>query len=87
MEIENKQKLIKKLKYRSIYSGSKENNFILSKFAIDQLELMNIVELRSYEKFLELGDLIIWNWVSKNQTPPNIIDKNYNKFIIMLRNY
>ena len=87
MEIENKQNLIKKLKYRSIYSGSKENNFILSKFAIDQLELMNIVELRSYEKFLELGDLIIWNWVSKNQTPPNIKDKNYNKFIIMLRNY
>mgnify|MGYP006137848499 CR=1 FL=1 len=86
MTINNKQNLIKKLKYRSIYSGSKESDFILSKFAAEQLELLNLKELRSYEKFLELGDLNIWNWVSKNQTPPNIKDKNYKKFIIMLRN-
>ena len=87
MAIVNKQNLIKKLKYRSIYSGSKENNFIFSKFATEQLKLMNLEELRSYEKFLELGDLIIWNWVSKNQKPPNIKDKFYNKFIVILRNY
>ena len=87
MAIVNKQNLIKKLKYRSIYSGSKESNFIFSKFATEQLKLMNLEELRSYEKFLELGDLIIWNWVSKNQKPPNIKDKLYNKFIVILRNY
>tara|TARA_B100000029_G_C17050266_1_gene769224 strand:+ start:78 stop:341 length:264 start_codon:yes stop_codon:yes gene_type:complete len=87
MAIVNKQYLIKKLKYRSIYSGSKESNFIFSKFATEQLKLMNLEELRSYEKFLELGDLIIWNWVSKNQKPPNIKDKLYNKFIVILRNY
>ena len=87
MKIENKQNLIKKLKYRSIYSGLKESNLIFRKFAIEQLQFLNIDELRSYEKFLELGDLIIWNWVTKNQTPPYIKDKIYNKFIIMLRNY
>jgi len=87
MAIVNKQNLIKKLKYRSIYSGSKESNFIFNKFATEQLKLMNIEELRSYEKFLELGDLIIWNWVSKNQKPPNIRDKFYKKFINILRNY
>ena len=87
MAIVNKQNLIKKLKYRSIYTGSKESNFIFSKFATEQLKLMNLEELRSYEKFLELGDLIIWNWVSKNQKPPNIKDKLYNKFIVILRNY
>ena len=87
MAIVNKQNLIKKLKYRSIYSGSKESNFIFSKFANEQLKLMNLEELRSYEKFLELGDLIIWNWVSKNQKPSNIRDKFYNKFINILRNY
>ena len=87
MAIVNKQNLIKKLQYRSIYSGSKESNFIFSKFATEQLKLMNLEELRSYEKFLELGDLIIWNWVSKNQKPPNIKDKLYNKFIVILRNY
>ncbi len=87
MAIVNKENLIKKLKYRSIYSGSKESNFIFSKFATEQLKLMNLEELKSYEKFLELGDLIIWNWVSKNQKPPNIKDKLYNKFIVILRNY
>ena len=87
MAIVNKQNLIKKLKYRSIYSGSKESNFIFSKFANEQLKLMNLEELRSYEKFLELGDLIIWNWVSKNQKPSKIRDKFYNKFINILRNY
>ena len=87
MKIENKQNLIKKLKYRSIYSGLKESNFILRKFAIEQLEFLNLEELKSYEKFLKLGDLIIWNWVTNNQTPPYIKDKIYNKFIIMLRNY
>ena len=48
---------------------------------------MNLEELRSNEKILELGDLIIWNWVSKNQKPSNIRDKFYNKFINILRNY
>ena len=38
MAIVNKQNLIKKLKYRSIYSGSKESNFIFSKFANEQLK-------------------------------------------------
>ena len=86
MTIENKQNLIKKLKYRSICSGLKESNYILRKFAIEQLQFLNLEELRSYEKFLELGDLIIWNWVTKNQTPSNVKDKIYNKFIKMLRN-
>ena len=58
-----KQKLIKKLKYRSIYSGSKESDFILSNFAKNNLDNLTISELQSYEKFLTLGDVNIWNWV------------------------
>ncbi len=55
-----KQKLIKKLKYRSIYSGSKESDFILSNFAKNNLNNLSISELESYEKFLTLGDVNIW---------------------------
>ena len=37
--------LIKKLQYRSIYSGSKECDFVLSNFAKNNLEKLSISEL------------------------------------------
>ena len=80
-----KQKLIKKLKYRSIYSGSKESDFILTNFAKNNLNKLSISELESYEKFITLGDLNIWNWVSNNEQIPFFEDQNYNKFILLMR--
>ena len=80
-----KQKLIKKLKYRSIYSGSKESDFILSNFAKKKLNNLTISELESYEKFLTLGDVNIWNWVSNNKPTPFFEDQNYVKFILLMR--
>jgi len=80
-----KQKLIKKLKYRSIYSGSKESDFILTNFAKNNLNKLSISELESYEKFITLGDLNIWNWVSNNEQIPFFEDQNYNKFILLMK--
>ena len=80
-----KQKLIKKLKYRSIYSGSKESDFILTNFAKNNLNKLSINELESYEKFITLGDLNIWNWVSNNDPIPFFEDQNYNKFILLMK--
>ena len=40
-----KNSLIKKLQYRSIYSGSKECDFVLSNFAKNNLEKLSISEL------------------------------------------
>ena len=80
-----KQKLIKKLKYRSIYSGSKESDFILSNFAKNNLNNLSTSELESYEKFLTLGDVNIWNWVSNNEPTPFFEDQNYIKFILLMR--
>ena len=83
--INYKKKLIKKLKYRSIYSGSKESDFILTNFATNNLDNLNINELESYEKFLTLGDVNIWNWVSNNEPLPFFEDQNYKKFILIMR--
>ena len=80
-----KQKLVKKLKYRSIYSGSKESDFILSNFAKNNLNNLTINELESYEKFLTLGDVNIWNWVSNNEPTPLFEDQNYVKFILLMK--
>ena len=65
-----KNSLIKKLQYRSIYSGSKECDFVLSNFAKNNLEKLSVSELESYERFLTLGDVNIWNWVSNNEVLP-----------------
>tara|TARA_B100000989_G_scaffold170155_1_gene127409 strand:+ start:249 stop:518 length:270 start_codon:yes stop_codon:yes gene_type:complete len=80
-----KNKLIKKLKYRSIYSGSKESDFVLTNFANNYLENLGIKELESYEKFLTLGDMNIWNWVSDNEPLPFFEDQNYKKFILLMK--
>ena len=80
-----KNSLIKKLKYRSIYSGSKECDFVLSNFAKNNLEKLSVSELESYERFLTLGDVNIWNWVSNNEVIPFFEDKNYEKFILMMK--
>ena len=83
--INYKNKLIKKLKYRSLYSGSKESDFILTNFANNNLENLDIKELESYEKFLTLGDMNIWNWVSDNEPLPFFEDQNYKKFILLMK--
>ena len=80
-----KNSLIKKLQYRSTYSGSKELDFVLSNFAKNNLEKLSISELESYERFLTLGDVNIWNWVSNNKSIPFFEDKNYEKFILMMK--
>ena len=80
-----KNSLIKKLQYRSIYSGSKECDVVLSNFAKNNLEKLSVSELESYERFLTLGDVNIWNWVSNNEVIPFFEDKNYEKFILMMK--
>ena len=80
-----KNSLIKKLQYRSIYSGSKECDFVLSNFAKNNLEKLSVSELESYERFLTLGDVNIWNWISNNEDIPFFEDKNYEKFILMMK--
>ena len=83
--INYKNQLIKKLKYRSIYSGSKESDFILSNFANNNLDNLDVIELESYENFLTLGDVNIWNWVSGNEPLPFFEDQNYKKFIMLMK--
>ena len=80
-----KNSLIKKLQYRSIYSGTKECDFVLSNFAQNNLEKLSVSELESYERFLTLGDVNIWNWISNNEDIPFFEDKNYEKFILMMK--
>ena len=51
----------------------------------NNLEKLSVSELESYERFLTLGDVNIWNWISNNEAIPFFEDKNYEKFILMMK--
>ena len=58
--MENRDIWIKKLIYRSKYTGTRETDLLLGNFAKKYLKNLNDDELLSYEKLLISGDPRIW---------------------------
>ena len=59
-EFNNKQVFLKKLIYRSKYTGTKETDLLLGKFSDVHLPKLTYKELLAYEKLLSSGDPRIW---------------------------
>ncbi|MBX9943814.1 MAG: succinate dehydrogenase assembly factor 2 [Reyranella sp.] len=61
----------KRLLYRSIYRGNKENDILLGQFARAHITAFGPAELDQYERLLDAGDNDIFDWVSgKAEIPP-----------------
>ena len=58
--MKNRDIWIKKLIYRSKYTGTRETDLLLGNFAKKYLKNLNDDELLSYEKLLISGDPRIW---------------------------
>ena len=71
-EFNNKQVFLKKLIYRSKYTGTKETDLLLGKFSDIHLPKLSFKDLLAYKKLLDSGDPRIWR-LSIN------IDKSYDK--------
>ena len=54
----------KRLLYRSVYRGNKENDILLGQFARAHISAFDAAELDQYERLLEVGDNEIYDWVS-----------------------
>ena len=54
----------KRLLYRSIYRGNKENDILLGQFARAHIAEFTPAELDQYERLLETGDNEIFDWVT-----------------------
>ena len=67
----NKQLFLKKLIYRSKYTGIKETDILLGKFADKYLQNFSYTDLISYEKLLESGDPRIWRLAVDQELPFN----------------
>ena len=59
-DFNNKQIFLKKLIYRSKYTGTKETDLLLGKFSDVHLPKLTYKELLAYEKLLSSGDPRIW---------------------------
>ena len=61
----------KRLLYRSVYRGNKENDILLGQFARAHIAEFDAAELDQYESLLSAGDNDIYDWVAgKAVVPP-----------------
>ena len=60
----------KRLLYRSIYRGNKENDILLGQFARAHIAEFGAAELDQYESLLSAGDNDIYDWVSGKAPVP-----------------
>jgi len=58
--LENRSNFIKKLIYRSKYTGTRETDILLGDFADNYINKLNNSELLAYQKLLDSGDPRIW---------------------------
>lgn len=60
----------KRLLYRSVYRGNKENDILLGQFARAHIAEFTAAELDQYERLLAIGDNEIFDWVSGQKAVP-----------------
>lgn len=61
----------KRLLYRSVYRGNKENDILLGQFARAHIAEFDSAELDQYERLLAVGDNEIFDWVTgQAEIPP-----------------
>ena len=63
----------KRLLYRSVYRGNKENDILLGQFARAHVASFGPEELDQYERLLAAGDNELFDWVSgQTAIPPDV---------------
>ena len=80
----NREIWIKKLIYRSTYTGTKETDLLLGNFAQNYLRKLNDNELLSYQKLLESGDPRIWRLSIEVEKTDNEKEKN---ILLMIKDF
>ena len=79
---ETRANRIRRLIYRSSYTGTKETDKILGAFSKDVLPLLSDNELDLYEELLDFGDPAIWSWASQqSEVPANINNSVLDRLI------
>ena len=75
----------KRLLYRSVYRGNKENDILLGQFARAHIGGFGAAELDQYEKLLQAGDNDIYDWVAGKTAPPAEADTPVLRLLMAFR--
>ena len=75
----------KRLLYRSVYRGNKENDILLGQFARAHIAEFGAAELDQYERLLETGDNDIFDWVAGRAPVPAEADTPVLRRLIAFR--
>jgi antitoxin CptB len=82
LELETRRK---RLLYRSVYRGNKENDILLGQFARAHIGEFGSGELDQYEKLLQVGDNDIYDWVAGKTAPPAEADTPVLRMLMAFR--
>ena len=77
----NKQNLINKIKYRSLYRGTKEMDLFVNKFVNSVIENLDFNQLTVLDDLINLSDEELIK-ISNQE-----IDENENKVLILLKEF
>jgi len=77
---------IRRLVYQSSYTGMKETDLLLGRFAQDHLAALSDDQLDQYEALLEAGDGQIYLWASGTEAVPTQYDTPVLDLIKKFRN-
>ena len=75
----------KRLLYRSLYRGNKENDILLGQFARAHIAEFTAAELDQYERLLATGDNDIFDWVTGKVAVPADRDSGVVRKLLAFR--
>jgi len=75
---------VKRLLYRSRYTGTKETDEFLGRFAEAYLPRMTDEQLDLYERLIKNADPDLYQWITGRVTPPSQWD---NEIMTLLRQF
>lgn len=65
---------LRRLKFRSWHRGIKEMDLILGHFADTVLDTLPLKQIDEYEALIEMGDTVLYNWVTGREKPDPTYD-------------
>lgn len=81
MTDETREIRIKRLIYRSRYTGTKETDLLLGNFATRHLDNLDVTLLGEYEALIENSDPDLYMWISGRKVVPDEWDGEIMKLL------
>ncbi|MEK9660917.1 MAG: succinate dehydrogenase assembly factor 2 [Alphaproteobacteria bacterium] len=78
------EKRLKRLRHRSLYTGTKETDIILGSFAEKHLDELTPDQLDAFEALVETPEPDVYMWISRRRPVPEEFDTDV---MVMLQDF